>query len=197
MTHDDLEISISQYVDGTLADDERIALEARLADDPRAQTLLNEDRALTNVLRSVPAPAIQWDRFADSISAAIDEQLEERVARASWWLRMRVPAGLAMAASVLLAIGLSFHFLGSRSAVHDSGSVNQTHGTQTAVLIVEGPQSDVPTGEVVSQITIAAGGSYAKDSSLTPYADEMNTRPARVVIASGVTLEQPRLGFPY
>ena len=196
MTPEDLESSISQYLDGTLADDERIALEARLAANPAMQALLEEERALTDLLRSQPLPDIRWDQLAESISSAIDDQLEERMAQASWWLRMRSPAGLAMAASVLLAIGISSFVLLHSSPSPDLAQMPSVAHAQTAMLIVEGPQSDEPSGDVVSQITVAAGGSYAKDSSLNPYADDIDTRPSRVVIASGATVDASRLGFP-
>jgi anti-sigma factor RsiW len=197
MTREQLEFSISQYLDGTLAEDERAALEARLADDAEAQTLLAEDRSLTTLLKSAPMPEVQWDRFAESISSAIDTQLEERVARASLWMRMRLPAGIAIAASALLAIGIAMHLLSQ--SPQDTGPYRlvPVQSNATAMIDVQGPQSDAPSGPVVLQITIAAGGNYAKDSSLSPYADEMDSRPSRVVIASGLTAEQPRLGFPY
>jgi anti-sigma factor RsiW len=197
MTREQLEFSISQYVDGTLAEDERAALEARLADDPEAQALLAEDRALTRLLQSAPMPEVRWDRFAESVSSAIDGRLEERVARASLWMRMRLPAGLAVAASALLAIGIAIHLLSPSSHVAAPAHVVPVQNNATAMIDVEGPQSDAPNGPVIVQITVAAGGNYAKDSSLSPYADEMDSRPSRVVIASGLTAEQPRLGFPY
>jgi hypothetical protein len=196
VTQNDLEISIAQYLDGSLADEPRIALEARLAQDPAAQALLEEERVLTELLRSQPLPEIRWDRLTDSISSAIDQELEERMAQASWWLRMRSPAGLAMAASVLLAIGLSFYALMQSGQTSAPNPVETIAHSQTAMLMVEGPQSDRPDGDVVSQITVAAGGSYAKDSSLNPYADEIDSRPSRVVIASGAGVEASRLGFP-
>jgi hypothetical protein len=196
VTTDELEISIAGYLDGTLADDERKALEAHLAQDPVAQALLEQERALTDLLRSQPLPKVQWDRLAESISSAIDDQLEQRVEQASWRLRMWSPAGLAMAASVLLAIGVSSYVMLHSTATTNQAQVSSVAHTQTAMLIVEGPQSDEPDGAVVSQITVAAGGSYAKDSSLNPYADDIDTRPSRVVIASGESLDASRLGFP-
>ena len=65
MTPDELEISITQYLDGTLADDEREPLEAHLAEDPAAQALLVGERVLTELLRSQPLPEVRWDRLAE------------------------------------------------------------------------------------------------------------------------------------
>src|SRR5579872_5124481 len=111
MTRVELELSISQYLDGTLAEPDRIALEGRLAENPEAQALLAQDRALTGLLRSAPQLQVQWDQLAETISTAIYEQAEERMARASWWLRLRVPVGLAAAASVFLAAALAVYYL--------------------------------------------------------------------------------------
>jgi anti-sigma factor RsiW len=197
MTREELEFSISRYVDGTLPDGDRATVGSRLIDDPEAQALAAEDRALTNLLRSSPLPNVRWDRLAESISQAIDQHLEDQIARASWWMRHRIPAGLAVAASALLAIGIVIRVLApGRSHVAQPGI--KSLGTQTvAMLTVEGPHADTAAGPEVTQISIGAGGSYATDSALAPYADEIDTRPARIVIASGLTPNQPRAGFPY
>lgn len=198
MASEELEFSISQYADGTLADEQRVALESRLADDPEAQALLAEDRSLTDLLRSAPTPEVRWDRLAESISAGIDRAMEERAAGASWWFRHRLPAGLAVAASVLIAIGIAVHILlPGNSSTEIRGPVKPLGSETTAMLNVQGPEADAPSGPQVTQISIGAGGSYAHDSSLAPYADEMDNRPSRVVIASGLAQEQPRVGYPY
>lgn len=198
MATEQLQFSISQYADGTLPEDQRLELERVLADDTDAQALLADDRALTDLLRAGPLPEVRWDRLAESISAAIDEQHEQRVAQASWWMRHRIPGSLALAASVLLAVGLSIHFLSpGHSPVATHGPVKGL-GTQTvAMLNVQGPQEDTPAGPEVTQISIGAGGSYAKDSALAPYADEIDNRPSRVVIASGMNSEQAPASYPY
>ncbi|HSU68046.1 MAG TPA: hypothetical protein VLJ39_14310, partial [Tepidisphaeraceae bacterium] len=122
----------------------------------------------------------------------------ERMAQASWWMRMRVPAGLvALAACVLIAFGIAFHNrAGSPQLIVHIGPDKQPAGP-APVMLVEGPTVDLPQGAVVSEITVEAGGSYAKDSSLSPYADEIDNRPARVVIASGINPNQPPAVFPY
>src|SRR6185437_1220044 len=149
MTRDELEFSISQYLDGTLPEAQRPALEARLAADAEAQAILAEERALTRLLRSEPLPEVRWDRLAESISSAIDEQLDERVARASWWVRFRLPAGLAVAASALLAIGIATYVLmhGNRAVVNPNPGANP-NPVAVATLTVEGPQADEPSGPV-------------------------------------------------
>ena len=200
MNRDELEFAISQYLDGTLPESQRPALEARLSDDATAQAILAEDRALTDLLRaSSPAPQVRWDRLAESISSAIDEELDARVARASWWMRIRIPAGLAAAACALLAVGIGIHLLSSRNATIGGGGGSPGHPAPITVasIIVQGPQEDAPSGPEVAEVSISAGGSYAKDASLDPYADEIDNRPARVVIASGIEPERSLPGSPF
>jgi anti-sigma factor RsiW len=199
MTRDELEISISQYLDGTLNDDRRAAVEARLADDPAAQAILAQERALTDLLRAEPLPEVRWDRLAESISQAIDVQAEQRVARASGWMRFRMPTGLAVAASALLAIGIAAYVLmHGRSMVVNPASHSQPAHVTVASLTVGGPRADVPGGPEVTEISIGAGGSYAaKDAALDPYADEIDNRPARIVIASGIEPDRPLSASPF
>src|SRR5258706_13819467 len=74
MLDEQLEFSISQYLDGTLSPDEAAALEARLKDDAAARELLEEYRNLNALLKS-PAglPAIAWDELAAHLSRSVRE----------------------------------------------------------------------------------------------------------------------------
>ena len=194
MTREQMEFSISQYADGTLADEERAAVEAFLASDPEARSMLSSDRALTNLLRADPLPDIRWDRLTTAICSAIDQQTEQRLEQSSRRMRIGFPMILAAAASVLLAVGIGIHLFSgkSTSTKEVAKNVEPAHA-----LIVLGPVSDAPEGRVVTEISISAGGTYAKDESLAPYADDIDTRPARVIIASGMTPQQTPPGFPY
>jgi len=183
MTREELEFSICEYLDGMLGEDERIALEARLASDPEAQEILRRERALTVALRSGSVPQVKWEPLAARISGAIDEEMEERVARASWAMRVRSPWFMAVAASVGVVLGLSVFY-----TVHQRGENPGVAGGVTmpqVALVVEGPQEEQPVGPVVTEVSIGPGGSYAKAPSLAPYADEMDARPTRVAIAAG------------
>src|SRR4051812_19493282 len=88
MTRDELEFSISQYLDGTLAVAERDALEERLATDAEAREVYAEYEALNGALAAAPAvPEIDWDAFAGKISAAVArEALPEQSYKISAWL---------------------------------------------------------------------------------------------------------------
>jgi anti-sigma factor RsiW len=186
MTREELEFSICQYLDGTLPEGERVALEGRLATDSEAQAILRQERALTGVLRSgVGIPSVRWDELAERISGAIDEQLEERVARASSMMKMRWPSYAAAAACVGLVAGIAMHLLSQ-----PRGQMGRSGGVAAPIaMVVEGPQEDSPGGPMVTEVSIGPGGSYTKASSLAPYADEMDSRPTRVVIAAGMPIE--------
>ena len=65
MEMQDLEFSISQYLDGTLGESERVALEAKLKTDAAAEALLVEYRALDQTLRlcrCLRYSGINWPR---------------------------------------------------------------------------------------------------------------------------------------
>lgn len=195
MQHDDLEFLISQYVDGTLEEADRAGVEARLRADAGARAMLEEHRAVVAWVRSAPLPEVRWDRLAETISSAIDQEMQARADRASWAMRLvRRPAWVAAAASVLIAAGISLHFmLGTGQG--PSRTTPAVHPIRHEML-VEVSQPDRPAGPVVSRISIGAGGAYASESSLAPYADEIDTRPARVVIASDAPV-QSQAGLPF
>jgi len=183
MTREELEFSVCEYLDGTLGEAERVALEARLASDPEARETLRRERALTAALREGAVPEVKWDALAERISGAIDGQLEERVERASWAIRARSPWFMAAAASVGLVLGLAVFFAANQRGGNPGGTGSVTPAP--VALVVEGPQEDRPAGPVVTEVSIGPGGSYAKAPSLAPYADEMDARPTRVAIAAG------------
>src|SRR5882724_11790544 len=196
MNREELEFSISQYLDGTLDEADRDALETRLATDLEAQQILREERALTIALQSAPAiPDVRWGALADRISGAIDAQLEERFERASWAIRMRSPGVLALAASVVLAAAISLKLM---TASHHGAGGPQIQPTPSPVaMLIEGPQEDQPAGRVVEEISIGPGGTYAKAPSLAPYAEEIDTRPTRVVIAAGMLMDEDPPASPF
>lgn len=198
MTTDELEFSITQYLDGTLDEAERPAMEALLAGNAEARAVLGAQRHLTELLRSAPVPEVRWDVLSNSIAAAIDQQMEERTARASWWLRLRAPVGIAAAASVLLASAIAIHsLLGTKPDA--TRQVNPgLVATATPAMIVHGPQADGPEGPVAIQISIGPGGQYASEPSAAPYADDIDGQSSRVLVASGLSPEQTAtVGFPF
>jgi anti-sigma-K factor RskA len=197
MNDEQLEFSITRYLDGTLEPTERAALEARLSSDAQARAMLEEHRALTAMLRSHPLPEVRWERLAESISNAIDDQAEQTMLRVSWILRARSRGYVAVAASVVIAAALAVHFL--RTPRGTPGPQNVQPPVQQVALEVQGPQEDQPQGPSVEEVSIGPGGSYAHASSLAPYADEIDTRPSRVALAAAapVTNEQSSQPSPF
>ncbi len=74
--HDDeLELAITQYLQGELSDEHRSAVEARVAADPAARSLLAQHRSLDVVLKhGWPLPHVDFDALHQHISDAVEEQ---------------------------------------------------------------------------------------------------------------------------
>jgi len=148
MLTEDLEFSISQYIDDSLPPLEMAALEQRFATDVEARRLLDEYQRLNAIVKGAPDfPEINWKLLAVRISDAVAE--EEAPVRnysmkwAAWTARA------AVAAAVVLAAGV--YFRGSTSAPVNPVSVN----TPAAVAVIEGPKVEVATvGSKVAEITI-------------------------------------------
>src|SRR4051794_11894423 len=75
LTRDQLEFTISRLLDGDLAPAEQAELAKLFAADPSARQLFEQLKAIDDYFRKVSGlPAVQWDRLADTISAAVAEQ---------------------------------------------------------------------------------------------------------------------------
>ena len=176
MTREQLEFQISQYVDGTLSPAEVAALEATLTNDADARAVLEDFRKVDATLKTteIPLPAINWDRLAEHISAAVAE--EDRATTSipirAWWVRR-----IAIAAAVLIAAGLVI--LWPKRAGHDQVVV--TPQTITVVQI-NGPETTV--NAPVVEINMQAPGGAAQQANYR-IAEDIIYRQPRVVIASG------------
>jgi anti-sigma factor RsiW len=190
MYDEQLEFAISQYADGTLPAARRAALEAQIAADPALEALLAEYRHLTGALDSLPQmPAINFERLSDHISQQIAQAEEERarVFQMPWVRRI---AGLAVAASVALVIGIGLE--------HRSNSVTHVTAPAAGEIAVAGPAPEAPAGAVVAQISIGPSPSVAMDDSTWRYGDSGVVAPAqRVVIASSDAPAQDNSATPY
>src|SRR5690242_9420042 len=135
MNQEQLEFQISQYVDNTLSAQERAALETDLEGNEEGRKLLEEYRALNDVLRrEMPVPAVNWDRFAEHLSGVVaEEEIPGRRLVIGWGTR------LALAASVLIAVGVgvAVYLKGT------SGPVNP--GAPSIVAKVQGPSAEPAT----------------------------------------------------
>jgi anti-sigma factor RsiW len=144
MNAEQFEFALSQYIDGTLPIEQRAAVEERLRADPEARKLLEEYRNLDQAIRASAAgvPEIQWDRLARHLSEAVNDAADSRNYYIGW---VRGAVGLAVAASVLLVIGL---FLGHPIAPPAPPQA-------VAMLDVAGPQAEAAAGPAAIDISVS------------------------------------------
>lgn len=181
----DLEFSITQYLDGSLSESERDALEARLAADAEARVMLDQHRKLDALLKDSTVPQIHWDKLATQISAAVAEveipvEQESRVRLRMPWVRFGIP--IALAASVLIAVGLAARF------VRFTQPVNNPAGQAVAVII--GPQVETSAEPSDMQVTVGPSQVATNDAMASRYSDDVISRPAHVTVASGINAVQ-------
>lgn len=111
---EDRDVAAGEYVMGTLSADERTRFDARLATDADLQAAVYawQDRLLDLARRASPlepSPAI-WDRIAARLGSSAAATPAPVAANDTFWNRIgtwRAAAGLAMAASLLLAVQLA------------------------------------------------------------------------------------------
>jgi anti-sigma factor RsiW len=180
MTREQLEFQISQYVDGTLSPAEVAALSGMLASDAEARALLEDFRKVDATLKTteLPLPAINWDRFADHISAAVAE--EDRATTSTpiraWWVRR-----IAIAAAVLIVVGTVI--LWPRPAGHDQ-FVTGGNPAAAAVAIVQISGPEAATAPAVATVSIDDSPAMSQQANYR-IAEDIIYRQPRVVIASG------------
>jgi anti-sigma factor RsiW len=187
MTRDELEFSISQYLDGTLAAAERDALDERLATDAEARAVLAEYSAVQGALASAPLPDVKWDRFAREISASVArEELPAQSYKISRWFS---PARLAIAASVLVAGGIGFSLLRDRDVPKTVEPFK--------IVMVEETSPAAPIPEPVMQIAVGPSDAAADEPIVLRYADGVVQRPSRAVIVSAAPAAQDSTLTPF
>lgn len=71
MTRDELEILITQSLDGLASPQEQAKLDEALARDPEAVRLMEEYRSLDGLLKTAPMPEINFEQLGARISAAV------------------------------------------------------------------------------------------------------------------------------
>ena len=194
MNRDELEFSISQYLDGTLAAAERGALDERLATDAEARAILAEYEAVQSALASAPLPGVKWDRLAAEISANVArEELPAESYKISRWFS---PAKLAIAASLLITGGIGFSILRNQG-------VDKPVAPTRIVQIDDapsGPAANGPaSGEPMIQIAIGPSPAAAAGEPIVlRYEDDgVVQRPSRVVIVSAAPAAQDNTLTPF
>jgi hypothetical protein len=178
-SREELEYSISQYIDGTLPLLDRNALEERLAVDAEARGILAEYQKLDNTLkRAMPRlPAIAWDRLAGEIQqavAAVEDppvrhySIRSLVTATSWTHR------LAIAALLLLGVAITTFIL------NNSNPGTTTPRQASGTLVVVGPQPQQASQPAIVQLEIGPSPELANQDWRIN--EEFISRPTVVLI---------------
>ena len=179
MTNDTLELSISQYADGTLPAGERLAVEAALVANPAARAALAEYRRLGELLAAIPSVDLDWDRLASHLSSAIDAEVDApavvgRIGFGAWG---RWAGALAAVATVAVGVGL---FARHRSPV--DVAVKPTPAAVQPVIVVTGPTVDVDRGVAVAEVRVGPSPALAARDASWRYGEGVVSRPPTAVI---------------
>ena len=184
MNAEQVEFLISQYADGTITPADRVALEAHLDANPEAGRLVDEYRELNDLLRTAApeVPAFDFGAMASRINAAIDDHniaAEPIRLRIPW---TRIGVGFAVAASVLLAIGIWLRPAGevtpSNPTVATTGNNNQPGVIRVAILAPDDARLEY--GPALQQIRI---GPPADQAHSPVVSEAIVTRPNTLFIA--------------
>jgi anti-sigma factor RsiW len=181
VTRDELEFSLSQYLDGTLAEAERAALEERLAGDADARALLAEYQRLDVALKAVPRPAVDYDRLAGHICAAVSEQEEEpaRIYRIGF---VRTMAGLALAASVLIGVGFGIRLL-QQNQTNPTGGRFVVNTPKEIIVVDAHLAAPGASTQPVEVIAVGPSQQFQDRPGFAGYYDDIVSRPSQVLIA--------------
>ena len=184
MTREQLEFQISQYVDGTLSPAEVAALEQTLAGDAEARAVLEDFRKVDATLKrtGIPLPAINWDRLADHISAAVadEDRATTSIPIRAWWVRR---IAVAAAVGIVVGVGILWPRHGGPQDVANSGDGGVNATNAVAVVQITGPE--VATAAPDVQINIDGPSGDPSRQANYRIAEDIIYRPSRVVIASG------------
>lgn len=208
MTRDELEFSISQYVDGTLVDDgQRSALEERLATDAEARALYAEYQTLQGVLvSSLPMPEVDWDQFASRVSAAVErEEMPAQSYKISRWFSR--PMQFAVAASVLIAGSIALTMLRPGGGGGGGATGPGTRGP-AAIAPTQIVRIDAPAAAESPEAVAATSAQPALSVAIVPpaaddgrptvlYADSVVQRPSRAMIVSATPVAQDTSAAPF
>lgn len=183
MTRDELEFSISQYLDGTLVEAEENALEARLATDADARALLAEYRSLDRVLRASPLPAVDYAGLASRISEAVAR--EEEPARSYKLHWVRTVSALALAACVVVAAGLGIRRLQVDPRPGDMIATvpERPQVEPKRIVVVDNIPRPTPSTAPVAIVSVGPAPASPDRSTYARYAEDLLSRPSQVIIA--------------
>ena len=193
MTRDELEFSISQYLDGTLAAADAAALEERLAGDADARVVFGEYQSLDAALRATPAPDVDLAAFHTRVTDALVRQPDPAVSYKLPWVG--TVRRLALAACVVIAAGVGIRLLQtSRDADVTAISTRPTTPASVEpkqIIVLDGVRRAAPTTGP-SEIVVAIGPSSIPQDrpALARYQEDLISRRSQVIIARSGTVAQ-------
>ncbi len=173
MTHDDFEFSISQYLDGTLAEPQRTRLEERLATDAGARALFEDHQALHKLLKSSPLPEFPWEKLQAGISDAIEQESLPAFTYPMPWVRHASRVALAACVAIAATVGW-------RLSTHETVIEN------SAIAMIEGPEHETAVGPAIVEVALDPAPA---DENARRFTEVVVSRPSRVIIASGDWVE--------
>src|SRR5690348_9407674 len=195
MTIEQLEFAISQYLDGTLLADEEAALVERLATDPSARAIFAEYEKLNTVVKSaMPLPAIDWSSFSQQVSSAVER--EDAPVKTFKLPMAWIGSLVAMAAVIAIGFGIFFNRPGQQGPKGHTEVSLLPHKSLGSITI-KGPAIERATRPALAQVSISAPPSLAQGGRDWRYAQEIVTRPSRVIIASSAESAQDNASLPY
>ena len=203
MIDEQLEFQIAQYADGTLPAAETAALERVLAGDADARALLDDYRRLDASLKGeMPLPAMDWDRLASHLCAAVAEE-DRAMTTIAWPLRNW--GRIAAAAAIIVVIGSMalWHLRPATIAppndsfvkVVPPSSAGPDAGTAVAVVEITGPSAESSTQPALAHIEIGPS-QWARQTNFG-VTEQVVYRPPRVMIASGQIDRQDTSRLPF
>ena len=182
MISEQIEFQISQYADGTLALADRPQIDALVKADPAAQAMLRQYEQLDAGLSQLKKmPALRWDRLAEHLSNAIDEDSSTSavVGRIGFLQsRWRIAATILVAASAVLI---------ARQALRINHVAVPATVAPASVTIITGPQAEVAAGPAVQDITVGPSPALAARDGEARYGEGViGQGPAKVIIVGGL-----------
>lgn len=199
MTRDQLEFSITQYLDGSLPQSERAGLMERLEKDPEARALLEEHRRLDGVFTRANLPTFPLEALSKQLSEAIAQapapEAEQRSLRMP---RVGVRSWMAIAASVMIASGLAIAILSHGRSGIVSNPVHHELTASAGFVTVTGPVAESTSAADDVQVSVGPSKAIAGESTLSRYSANLVMRPAHVMmVASGVNPDQDMDSQPF
>lgn len=199
MTRDQLEFSITQYLDGSLPESERVALMERLEKDAEAREMLEEHRRLDALLGRAQLPGFELEAFSKQLSEAIAQapapEAEQRSLRMPW---VGVRRWVAVAASVIIVSGLAITILSHGRLGNSTNPVNHELTASAGFVTVTGPVAQTNAGSDDVEVSVGPSKAIAGESTLSRYSADLVMRPAHVMmVASGANPDQDMDSQPF